>query len=209
MVLDPQLPRRPLRLSRLIESLASEADGESLHLFGRRTAHQHGERARINAAAQEHAERHVAGQSEAHRLLQPPGNAVMRGSDLGLAARAFERQLPILPKFGSARADGERVRRRQRHYALDDGQRILHRPEHEVRAYSREVEPSLDQPRCEKGVHFRGEDELAALLSVVERLYAEAVANEEEFLAAFVPYGGGEHPPPARDAIAPPDPVRL
>ena len=51
------------------------ADGEGLHRLAAQALHDRGDDARVDAAAQEHAQRHVAHQPQPHRLFDRPAAA--------------------------------------------------------------------------------------------------------------------------------------
>ena len=112
--------RDPAGVAQLVEVLLDEADRERLHR-GRGETRQRGhDRARVDAAAQERPQRHVAHHMQADRLLQALAQAL---GDLLLAAhtRGSEAHVPVpLDPDRPARGRDQEVAGLELAHALDD-----------------------------------------------------------------------------------------
>src|SRR5205085_3045763 len=175
------------------EVLLVEADGEGLD--GRRTllGHERHDRARINSARQERAERHFRHQAHAHRVAQKFERSLAR-----LLLRDFyflrEVGLPVaLDLYLAVGLQGERVAGLQLAYVAVGRLRRGHAHEGEVVVYGLAVDFAPDRRVHEERRELRAEQKRSADLRVEQRLFADAVAREEELLSARVPDGEGEH----------------
>ena len=193
------------RVAQLVGLALGERDREGLDLIVDELAHRGRDRRRVDSAGEEHAERHVGHEAHAHRLAEAllvVGHEVALGSPVG--ALAGERQVPILAERNLPVAPGERVARGQAPHASEE--RLVARG----RVVGEEVR---ERPPVERGLHRPDLDERLDLareverpvvgVDVVQRLDAEAVAEQYELPRAPVPNGHGEHPSqPLRGALA-------
>ena len=156
--------------------------------------HLRGDAARIEAAGEEHAHRHVCHQPRLGRVLE--------------ALPQLERQLGLVPAVGLVgeltlpeAADPQRTLlvhgARAGRQLLDAGehrQRRGHVAGAEVQIERLVVQLARDGGVAEQRLDLGSEEEPIAAEVVVDRLLAEPVAREEQALPARVPDGEGEHP---------------
>ncbi len=172
----------------LVERRLLEADRERAHRLRRLLGGERGERARVDAAGEQHADGNVGDQMRAHGVAQA-GAALL--DELGLvlavpgrerarAREARDRHLAVVP--------GQRVAGRELLDVDEDRERRRHAVEREERVQRVEADVAVLQR-----VELRGEAELAAVQPVGERLDPEAVAREHEPAPRRVPDGDREH----------------
>ncbi len=187
---------------RLVVVGVLEGDGERLHV---RLLHRRGQpedRAAVDAAGEVAAHRHVGLQPQPHRVDQPRTDAVheLLGPRFGRLRRQVlpggrEVQIPVPPQRGlepvAAAFDDEHVPRRHRPHALvggGAGHHHLHRLVHRG--------PGIQPPRHrgvgEDRLDLRAPDDLVAGEVVVQRLDAEAVADQQQPIGRPLVQGEGE-----------------
>ncbi len=165
-----------------------------MHVAGRLYAHQRHQRAGVDTARQEDAERHVGHQPAPHRTQQAPAQLLAH-----LVHRTGSRPAALEPPVaarrwrGGALAIEQRCSRRQFLDPSDDAAGSRHV------LVSHEVVERLDIPlqrhpwRHDHRLELRPEDDALWPIVDVERLDAQPVAGEEELLAPPIPDGKPEH----------------
>src|SRR5688572_31166060 len=98
VVVGREVARGETRVRKLVEAVLAEADGEGLDGARRVARHQADDRARINPAREERAERHVRDETHAHRLVQERAQLLYQLALARLFAVAllWIREVPIL-----------------------------------------------------------------------------------------------------------------
>ncbi len=187
--------RHHLGIAALVDRALVEADRKGHRRRRRQLGHQRDHRARVDAARQKCAERHVGDQPQPHRLAQPLDQSLGRRVEIA-AGRVVVAHVPIAldARRGIAAAPGQTMGGRQLGDRAVDGLRVRHVAVGEEildrAVVERALEPGVDEQRLQ----LRAEDHLAARqLGPVERLLAQAVARQEQGLAALVPQREGEH----------------
>ena len=195
------------RVIELAERALLESDREGLQRPIDHPRHQRGDGAAVETAGEEHAERHVGHQPDAHRLFEP-GAELLHGVLLGELCEALVaatgRHVPVLAGRDRAVLEDERVAGQQPVNALEQrlGAREVARAEQLGQA--RLVGLGANQPALEDRLDLRPEQQPAAGYRPVERLDAEAIAREQQPAARGVPDGEGEHAAQVLDAgVAP------
>ena len=184
----PYRSRDRPRAVELVERRLLEADRERAHRLRRLLGGERRERARVDAAGEQHADRHVRDQVRAHRVAQARAALL---DELRLVLVVARRQRARAREAGERRAavvPGQRVAREQLADVPEDRERRGHDVEGEERLERVEVDVAVRQ-RVELG----RERELAVDVAVGERLDPEAVAREHEPPLARVPDRDGEH----------------
>ena len=191
MVHRAEMLRHGCRMSGFIEARFLEADAERVHPpAAQQASGARGHGRGIDAAAQEHAHRHVGNQPAPHRLAEqvaqffaPARFRIGRHGRLG-----FQRKAPVLP--AAQISIDERERKRIPGGQLED---IL--VERERRRNVAVGEVLADRAGARRGPHrrvreqrrqLRGKHQRAALDSIEKRLLAEAVAAAEQQAAVAV-----------------------
>ena len=176
------------------EVFRGEADRVGAHPIAG-GGHPRDDRRRVDAAAQERAERDVAHHLPSHALRHRLGDRVDPLPLRALLRR--EREIPVLPRLHSVAVDPRVVPGRQLLDAAERGARIGHPEKREVVGERRLVERCTADEREERPELGR-EPEHAVGAGDVERLDAEPVPSQEELLVAIVPDGEREDPVEAR-----------
>ena len=203
VVLGLEVARDEPGIGQLVEALALEPDRKGLDGIGGHLAHDRDDRARVEPAAQEHAEGDVGDEAVAHGLLQELGQALDVVRDgLGAPAGRLRRGLRAPIRFdGDVSAPGDQA---------VAGLELLHRGEDRPRPRDvvvREVVVqglAIDLPRDaigEERFELGAEYQPIAQRRVVERLDAEPVTDEHEGLSRLVPQRDGEHSPEVMDEV--------
>ena len=172
----------------LVERRLGEADRERAHPLRRLLGRERREEPRVDAAGEQHADRHVGDEVRAHRVAQARAAFL---DELGLVLAVARRQRPRPREsleLDAAVGPRERVARRQ----LADVDEDRARRRHAVERQERFERVEVDIP-VREGVELRRERQLAADGAVVQRLDPEAVAREHEPPGARVPDGDREH----------------
>ena len=167
--------------------------------------HRADDRARIDAAREERAERHVRDETHAHRLVQQRAQA-LRGSrprSRRASAEGFgELEVPIALDVDAAVLERQVAARREFLNAAQDAERVGHVAEREVRVERFGVQPRAATPGVASR-DFSSEPKTSVPSRrerVVERLLADAVARDEQLALARVPDREAEHAAQAFDA---------
>ena len=193
VVLGPEPLGHEPRVARLVVVRLREADRERLHRARVQPRHGRHDRARIDAAAQERAQRHVAHEVQADGFLDELAEP-LHEVRLGPSVLGLEAWIPV--PFGAhapARRGEQNVPGLELADAVDDAVRRGRAPEREEAADRAPVEVALDVDRLQQRLQLRREEELAAGLGIVERLDAQPVASHQQRPAARIPEGEGEH----------------
>jgi hypothetical protein len=180
VVIGPEDAGDAARVRELVElSVLGEADREGAHRLAVGTRHQRHDQARVQAAAQHRAQRHVAHQPQPDRLvelLEEPLGVLVDGQ-----AGAVRRRLrvgPVLLDAEIAALDHEPVPGRQLAHAGERRHRRREIAEGEVRGDRLVIEADLDHPARQQALELGSEHEPVAATGVVERLDPHPVASE-------------------------------
>ena len=185
--------RDAARMAQLVVPVLHEADRKRLHAARREPRHGGDDGARVDAAAQEGADRHVADLVPRHgrgqEQTQPVDELLLRRALVGL-----EREVPV--PLDSDRPAGRRHRNPRRlelAHALDDAVRRSRRQKREQVAHAFPVQVPFDFRQLENRLQLRRKHEIAVDLRVVERLDAQTIAREKQLPPPFVPDREGKH----------------
>ena len=169
---------------------------KGFHRAGRVPFHQRHDRARIHAAAEERAHRHIGHHAPPHRVVEQRPHAP---GEFLFAQRLARRQLRLVADIPVLRDADAAVLREQ----VVAGQQLrdvaIHRVRRDRVAEGQEVRhPALaDLPRHRRVGHDRldlgGKDEPRAVVIVIERLLADPVARDKQARARRVPDRDGKH----------------
>src|SRR5581483_11799291 len=187
------------RVRELVERTLLEADRERPQPAARLRRRQRGQRRRVDASGQEHADRDVAHEVRADGVPEPRPE-LLREHGPGLAPQLARRRRPGEPREPdpAATLPHEQMPGRQLPGPAEDRVRRRDRVERE-KTFER-VEVDL-APR--QRPQLRRERKPVALLAVVERLDPEPVPREHEPPPARIPDRDGEHPAqPRREPVA-------
>lgn len=190
-------------LVKVAAHLTAEAHADRIDRVSGKLAHQGDDGARVDAAAEEGPERHLAHQVHGHRLPQE-FHGSLEEILLAFLAVGAEPQVPVPAGRPGAVPPGEIMSGQKffdiledRHFSRDVGQGevgcqglLIHFP----------GEPLVGQDRF----HLRGETEPALVAGVEEGLDAEPVPTEKEHPRGSIPDREGEHTPELVDAGLPP-----
>ena len=193
------------RVTPLVVILVGEADRKRLDPAGTGARHHRDDAARIDAARQKRAERHIGHEAQPHRLFQ------MRDK-LGLqfrraarqAARLRLRQLPVahglahLPAARRIRLDGEVMRGGQFEDAAERGLGCRHILQAEIAVDRIEVRSTRHAGPGEHRLDLGAKQKRRPVRhgparSVIKRLFAEPVARQDQPTRAAVPQCQREH----------------
>ena len=174
----------------LVVGALGVADGERAQpgLQARRAG---GHSARVDAAAEKAAERHVADEPQRHGLVEPAHDVAAPGRLVALLRPRG--QLPVALDAHLAATCGERVAGRQLVHIADDRVRIGNEVVGEIARQTLRIEGATDVRVSQHRAQLGAEHEPAVRFRVVRRLFAHAVAGEKQQLAAAVPHGEAEH----------------
>ena len=192
------------RVVELAEALLLEADGERPDRVHAELVHEGDDAARVEAARQEHAERHVAHQmalhgpaQRRHQLRLPVG----LGARLASGDVALERPVASRDGLLAGLAD-EDVAGCELRDAGEDRRRTGDVPQREVVVQRLRIELGIE-PRREQALGLRAPDQAITETRHVERLDADAIAAEHQTVRLRIPDGEGEHAvEPRRDVDA-------
>ena len=168
-VIGPVELRDPARVPGLVEGAFLEPDREGLDLRGRpQLRHQRHHGARINAAAQEDPQRHIADEPEAHGLFEPLAQLL---GDLVLAApvgAVRKLEVPILPEAGLPGLPGQGMSRRQLVDAFEDAVRRGHILVGEVLAQAPRLQLARAGGMLQQGLDLGTKQELRRRFPVIQ-----------------------------------------
>ena len=189
--------RNLARVSQLAVCRLAVTHGEGLHRSRSRSLNQRRDGAGIHAAAEKHAQRHVAHEPRADGLFQPL--AAFR--DPRFVAAFFHR--PRLGNFPIAADDrrGGRFAQAQRqmmarHQLADAGeQRFLAAgiAERQIFGEMRLLKLGRDRGMLEQRLDFRSEGEQFSIPVIIKRLLAHPVSRAEQSAPASIPNGECKH----------------
>ena len=181
---------------------AAEAYREGRDPARRHLAHAGDHGARVDAAREEDAERHVAFEASPHRLAQSLSHrrGVFRGPGPRSRRRNVQGELPVAAERQAPVDEHRRVGRRELVDRVENRARGGCVAEREVVMERRPVEPPGDRRMTKKRLGLRGEEEQVPTMPVVERLLSQPVTSEEQPPLGAVPDGEGEHAGEALDA---------
>ena len=184
--------RDEARVRALVEAPLGEPDRERVHRLRRLLRRERGEERRVDAAGEEHADRHVREQVRAHRVAHARAQLL---HELGLVvvaqllfARGGRPRVPLDARVASLLPREEVAGGQLAHVAED---RVRRRDRVEGEEGFERVEVDL---AARQGAQLGRELERAAGRAVVERLDPVRVAREHEAAAPLVPDRDREHP---------------
>ena len=187
---EPRVRQLVVRRRRAAEAHREGGDPSRRHL-----AHAGDHRARVDAAGEEDAERHVALEPPPHRLAHLLSNRgqLLRQRRPSHRRRGAERKLPVATQRESTVGERRRVRRRKLPDLAEDRVRGRRVAEREVVVEGRPVERARDGRMTEERLRLRGEQEQSSPVPVVERLLAQPITREEQPPLGAVPDREREH----------------
>ena len=197
-MLRAESARRHARVLQLVRLALGERDREGLdRLFDQLTHHGRDGR-RVNPTRQEHPQRHVRHQTQAHRRAEqfrPLGDViVVAPAHVAVVLIRREAQVPILFDLHFTIAPAQGVAGQQAAHAAKERFCARRRMVRQIVGQRRVVQLRRDGARDDERLDLRGEVERAVRrVRVVERLDAEPVAGDEEFTSILIPDGEGEH----------------
>jgi hypothetical protein len=106
-------------------------------------------------------------------------------------------------------AERERTAWREPPHTPEEAPRRRGIPEHQVVEERSDIESQGKVPALEERLGLRGKGKKGRCVTVIERLYAKAIAGEEEHLLAQVHDAEGEHAVEALDTVRSPFLVRV
>ncbi len=198
----PYIRRRPAGVGELVEGALGEPDRERLDRPAGGAGGQGAERARVDAARQEHADRDVGHEVGAHRVVEPPQQLarplvdVPRGRVGGGRAAAGT---SAAPRPGRPRRPaGGRARACAR---PEDGARRRDAVARQVEPQRVEVQLARHRRVLQQALELGAERQRAAVAAPVQRLDGEAVVGQHQAPAPGVPQGDREHAAQVREAL--------
>ncbi len=191
------------RVATLVVALVGEADRERADGLRRRLRHEADDDARVDAAREQRAQRHVGDQAAADGRFDALAD---EREPVALALRPELLELRVPLKANRAVLRDEHVPRRQLLDALETrpARDVLER---EVRVDRDRVDLTRHPRQAQQRLQLGGERERAVReLRPQERLLADSVASEHEAFARLIPERDREHP---RQVLGEPRPVLL
>ncbi len=170
----------------------AHADREGIHRIARLVGQHPRHQRRVDAAAQERADRHVGNGVREHRFAQSPLRLAQQRLVILLPLLAV-RQFPVALDAQLLVLEHERVPRRQLPDPLEQRALVGNVAERHVVKERLEVGLGRGEPRREDRLDLRGEREDAWKPGEEERLLPEPVARREQPLARRIPDREGEH----------------
>ncbi len=182
------------RMRELVEGLVRKTNRGRQHPPGSGARHRRDDEARVDAAGQKGAERHIADQPEPHEVFVLAGRV----------ASARECQIPVPLDADASGFRHEEVTRRQFPDRLIDRLRRRHVLQREVRV-DRGRAPLLRDLRVfEQRLDLGSKHDARRQQRVIQRLDAQPIAHEQQAPPRPVPQREREHPAEARHrALAP------
>src|SRR5262249_5871257 len=196
--------RHRARVLQLVRVALGESDGEGFDRLFHKAAHDRRDRARIDAAGEEHSERHISHQVRLDAFVEEFAESLDVLRFIQPLFRLREVNIPVALDLDLAVAPDQRVAGRQ---SLDTvKERLFARGVTVRRVIGERVVIQLrpDRARLDERLDLRSEVERAVILyGVIQRLDAEPVTRDHEPPAAAVPDRVGEHPAQPLDATRP------
>ena len=193
VVVGAQMLRDAARVGELAEILLLEPGAERLDRLAHRVAHERHHHARVDPARQERAERDVGHEPHAHRFrqerAQPLAVVLLAPGALGL-----DRERPIALDPAAVRFAHQIVRRWELLHALQDRARRRDVLEREVVGDRARIDLARHSGVEGERLELGRERQPPAVVVVVERLDAEAVAPQHQTAAPAVVEPEREHP---------------
>ena len=199
VVLAADVTRHHGRVGQLAVAVV-EADRGRDHRAVQEPGHGGDDRARIHAAAQEGAERHVAPQPDLDGLGQELVEAFGR---VGPGLRLGQREVPVPVDAGALGGADQGVTGRQLSHVPEDrgGRRNVEQAG--VTVQRLEVDVPLHGGVLEQGLELGGEHEGPPRAQrIIERLLAQSIAGQEQRPRPLVPDGEPEHPAQGLHTVA-------
>ncbi len=204
VLLDAEMPRHRSRVLELVERVLVEADRRRDDPPGAGVGHGRHDRARVDAAREKRAERHVADQAKTHGFADErvePLEIFLFAADVAVAR---ELQIPVRANRHVPALGDEQMRRRQLRNRAIDRVRAGHVGQREVRVERVRAPCARHVGILEDGLDLRSEGDAGRGHRVVERLHAEPIAHEQQPAVRLVPQREREHPAEAiHRAVAP------
>ncbi len=204
--------RDPARVVQLAECAFLECHGERLQRPVDHRRHQRRDGAAVETAGEEHPERHVGHQPDAHGFLEQiaePPHEVRIAHPAHFRRRSRRRNVPVaadryravlehqqVPGLQPVNALEQRLGSRQVACAEQFRERVL-------------VGGSRHEAAFEDRLDFRPEEQPVVCHRPVDRLDAQAIAREQQPRPARIPDRKREHPPQPVHAVVPPLLVRV
>ena len=170
----------------------AEAGGKSLDPLAGMLGHERKQAGGIHAARKQQPQRHIADQLFLHAFGEQAAD-VLQVKFLGLARQVRRLQLPIFLNAYRAAAEDQQRGRLQLVHALIYGQRGGDVEVGKIIVQRGGVQVPAKPGHQPKGLKLRSEIELVPGESVVERLYPELVARQQQLAGPAVPEREGEH----------------
>ena len=191
---------------RLVEIRVVEADRAGGDRVAALLRHHRHHRARIDAAGQEGAQRHLGFHLRTHRFLQARGEFL---GDFGLGTRRVraERQVPVALRahLAVAHLQGDAVAGAELEGVVVDRVRFRHVAVSKIFLDRARIQFARQLGEGHDRLQFRAEHEQAVRQQRIEhRLDADMVARQEQGLLAAVPDAEGEHAAQAAHAVRAP-----
>ncbi len=178
---------------------AAEADRVGLHRAVAVLRHERDDRARVDAARQERADRHVADHLHARRLLE--ARAGLRDPVVRGTRRVDGRRNPPVAALLDAAALGHEHRRgRELRDSAEHRLRRRHVAEREIGGQRGRIERGGHAGHRQDRLRFAREQQAPAVVADVQRLHAQPVAADDEAGPPRVPEREREHPVQVLDA---------
>ena len=210
MVVQAEVLGHPAGVRRFVEGRIAEPDRETIDVARAELRHHRRHRARVDAAREEDAHRHVADELAANGRLenrpQPFGVLPERPAAGALHFACAQVDVPVAvdPDPSVGLPPREEVTRWQLGDPLEDGARAGHVLEREVVVERHGVELGRDPGCCHDRFQLRAKNEPAWLGHVVERLDPHPVTRQQQGPLLTVPDGESEHAVEALDEAVTP-----
>ena len=185
------------RVIQLAEGAILERDRERLQRTVDHFGHDRGNRAAIEAAREEHPERHVRHQSHPHGFLEELAettNGIPLRQLLTSLGRLAHRHIPITPDANGSVLEGQRMSRQQALNAFEERPRSGERPDAQLLGDPRVVCLGSNESAFEDCLDLGTENHPVAGQCPVERFDPQAIASEEQPGASSIPDREGKHP---------------
>ena len=203
LVLGAEVLRDTLGVGRLvvIAVRAVEADTERAHAGARRLAHEGHHRRRVDAAAEERAQRDVADHLIPHGLPEERDQLRAARLEAGPGPLLVEAEIPVRLRSDLAALGDETPTGGKLANAPEQGARRLHEPQPEELRGRLQIGAAVHARERQQRFDLRSEREPLPSLDVVQRLHAGAVTRHQQSSALEVPQREREDAVEAGDAL--------